>query len=62
VTEASALGIASLRADILPPPVRDELKASLRAYATSPVDLLSSREPSVVAVQLDKVGPQHERL
>lgn len=62
VKEANALGTAYLRADILHPPERDELKAALRAYAASRVDLLSAREPSAVAAQLDKVGPQHERI
>lgn len=62
VKEANALGTAYLRADVLPQPSRDELKAALRDYASSRVELLSSRAPATIAVQLGNVGSQHQRL
>jgi hypothetical protein len=62
VKEANAVGTAYLRADVLPQPMRGELKEALRQYTASRLELLDSRDPDKTAALLAKVGPQQERL
>ena len=62
VKEANALGTAWLRADVLPQPMRGELKEALRKYTTSRVELLVGNDWEAIAPVLANVGPQQERL
>lgn len=62
VKEANALGTAYLRADVLPQPMRGDLKAALRKYTTDRLELLDSLDSGTTALLLSKVGTQHERM
>lgn len=62
VKEANALGTAYLRAEVLPQPMRGELKEALRNYTASRLQLLDGRDWNSVSGLLENVGPQHQRL
>lgn len=62
VKEANAIGTAYLRADVMPQPMRGELKQALRAYTASRLELLNSRDPAAISANLANVGPQQNRL
>jgi hypothetical protein len=62
VKEANALGTAYLRADVLPQPMRGELKEALRQYTADRLELIEGRNPVMIATLLSKVGSQQDRL
>jgi hypothetical protein len=62
VKEANALGTAYLRADVLPEPMRDEMKTALRQYTAGRLDLLRSPDPATTARLLADVSPQQTHL
>jgi len=62
VKEANALGTAYLRADALEQPMRGELKAALRTYATSRLELIDNRDQAATPGLLANVGPQQSRF
>jgi hypothetical protein len=62
VKEANAIGTAYLRADVLPQPMRGELKAALRDYTVDRIELLTGHDSEKNAALLLKVGGFHERM
>src|SRR5262249_10638996 len=62
VTEANAIGTAWLRADALPNPQRDELKAALHEYTEDRVSALSTDDRAEIQKRLDKVPSLHQRM
>ena len=62
VEEANALGTAWLRADVLPEPHRNELKATLKEYTTDRVALYQTRDRDEIDRLLGKVGDLQARM
>ena len=62
VEEANALGTAWLRADVLPEPQRNELKATLKEYTTDRVTLYQTRDRDEIDRLLGKVGDLQARM
>lgn len=62
VKEANAVGTAYLRADVVPQPMRGELKEALREYTAGRLELLTVEDSVVVTSLLSRAGGQHQRL
>jgi hypothetical protein len=62
VKEANSLGTAYLRADTIPEPQRDELKAALKEYTADRVTLLSREGRDQIGPLLAKVRGLHQRM
>ena len=62
VAEANALGTAWLRADVLPEPQRDQLKAALKGIHRRPRQILGTRDRDEIDRLLAKAGGQQARM
>ncbi len=62
VTEANAIGTASLRADLLDEPHRSELRAALKNYTDYRVELSARLGARIDPDAFEEVERQHERI